>query len=394
MLDRCKTRPTLAADAVARLRFSNWMLFAGFALTGAGAVMVGVLLPVLSRRWNLHDDQAGLLLFLQFLGSSLGAILTGSSRIRSLRIGYGLLALGAVVLAFANLSLLYPGFLIFGIGLGMAMTSTSMIVAERSGTERPARLERLNFAWSAGAAVTPLLLVPFLHFTTLRPAFLAALVPFLSMSLWVALGESTDAALVHMDHAGLLEPAPLRFLLFLAVLSVCAVGIESALSGWLTTYSHRSGLVDAGGAAIATSLFWAGIMLSRFATSTRLLALIGRYGLLWLTILGVLISSTLLIAAPGPVLIRIWAVAAGLSLGPLYPLLLSYLLERPARGWYFAVPGLGSAFLPALTGLVSARCSSLRCGLLVPGGAALLMLLLLMLSIVFHASRAWLAKQV
>ena len=62
--------------------------------------MLGVLLPTLSQQQGLRDDQAGLLLFLQFFASGLGAIVTGLHRIRSLAIGYGILAaaLGALVL--------------------------------------------------------------------------------------------------------------------------------------------------------------------------------------------------------------------------------------------------------------------------------------------------------
>ena len=62
----------------------------------------------------------------------------------------------------------------------------------------------------------------------------------------------------------------------LVVLALCAVGVETALSGWLTTYSHRADSGGLGGAAVSTSLFWFGIMLSRLAFSTRLLEMIGR----------------------------------------------------------------------------------------------------------------------
>jgi hypothetical protein len=58
-----------------------------------GTVMLGALLPVFSQRWALRDDASGLLLFLQFAGSALGTVFTGSHRIRSLTVGNGLLVL-------------------------------------------------------------------------------------------------------------------------------------------------------------------------------------------------------------------------------------------------------------------------------------------------------------
>jgi hypothetical protein len=44
-------------------------------------------------------------------------------------------------------------------------------------------------------------------------------------------------------------------LLSLVALAMCAVGIESALNGWLATYSHRANPLVAGGAAVSTALF-------------------------------------------------------------------------------------------------------------------------------------------
>ena len=58
--------------------------------------------------------------------------------------------------------------------------------------------------------------------------------------------------------------------------------------------------------------------------------------------------------------------AAGMFIGPLYPLSLSYLLELSPWGWFFAVGGMGAALFPWLTGVVSAHFHSLRYGLMVP----------------------------
>ena len=67
---------------------------------------------------------------------------------------------------------------------------------------------------------------------------------------------------------------------------------------------------------------------------------------------------------------------AGLSLGPLYPLVISYMLERSARGWIFAVGGIGAAILPWITGLLSTHFNSLRYGLIAPCAVGLLMAVL------------------
>ncbi|HEX2520058.1 MAG TPA: MFS transporter, partial [Castellaniella sp.] len=358
-------------------RASSLALGAGFALTGAGTIMLGVLLPVVSQKWGLRDDQAGLLFFVQFLGSSLGAIFSGRNRVRSMAVGYGLLVASACALAFAGRESLFVAFFAFGLGLGMAMTSTNLLVSDRAGDERAAKLERLNFKWSFGAMLAPLGLAPFWRGDDLRLMFFTFAGLFLLMFLWVVFRERQGPSVAVGDgarataarFAGVLSLVPLL------LLAVCAVGAETALYEWLTTYSHRASPLEFGGGAIATALFMLGVVCSRLIASTRLLAKIGRNGTLWLSLLAVAIALAVLIAAPHRLVIDLAAALAGLGIGPLFPLVLSYLLERSPEGWVLAVSGLGSIIFPWLTGVLSAHFGSLRYGLLAPFGAALLMIL-------------------
>ena len=362
---------------------SSLVLGVGFGLTGSGTVMLGVLLPALSQEWGLRDDAAGFLFFLQFLGSALGALFIGANRIRSLMTGYGLLVVSACALAFAGPHLSFPIFFFFGLGLGRTMTATSLLFSDRYSNDRAAMLERLNFAWSAGAMVGPIMFLPFLRRASLGSLFFTLQGLFLLLFAWVVFRERPEAAGAEsmLDASRVQGPAPLGTLLPLVAMAMCAVGIESSLSGWLATYSHRADPRGAGGAALATSLLWLGILLSRLAFSTRLLAIVGRRRVLRATLWGVAASVALLVVAHSPAPIRLAAGLAGLCIGPIYPLLLSFLLERSPHGWIFAVAGTGSALLPWLTGLLSAHYGSLRYGLIAPCGAALLMIVLLSISL-------------
>jgi FHS family glucose/mannose:H+ symporter-like MFS transporter len=364
---------------------SSLVLGFGFALTGAGLVMLGVILPVLSAKWALSDDAAGYLFSLQFLGSTLGAVLTGANRIRVLRIGYGLLASSACALAFAGRDAAFPFFFFFGLGLGLAMTATSLVISDRYGNDRARMLERINFVWSAGATAAPVLIIPFLNAAGYRRIFFVFVALFLCLLAWtIGFERETmkaaqprkptqrcDAAIESKDRI------PLTSLLPLLALAMCSVGVETSLSGWLTTYFHRSASTGLAFAAVTTSLFLLGIVLSRLAFSTRLLTVIGRHNTLLTLLWGTTAAVVLLIAAPRPTLIRAAAGLAGICVGPLYPLILSFLLERTDRGWIFAAGGVGSVIFPWLTGLVSSDFGSLRMGMVVPCGAAALMLLLL-----------------
>lgn len=365
-----------AKIAPARQASSTLVLSAGFSLTGTGTVMLGVLLPTLSQRWGLRDDQAGLLLFLQFFASGLGAIVTGLNRVRALAIGYGLLTATLCMLAFAGSHIAYVAFFFYGLGLGMTMTSTSLLFSDRWGDDRAAKLEWLNFAWSAGATAGPVFFLPFLRQGNLRSLIASMLVVFLAMFVWVILRERQEQRIAPVMRHGP-QGRSLRTMFFLLLLlAMSTVGVEAALSGWLTTYSHRAGMRSLAGAALATSIFWLGEMLSRFIFSTRLLAKIGRRTVMRLGIWGLTVSAVALIAFPHPGMIFVAAGLAGAFVGPLYPLSLSYLLELSPWGWFFAVGGLGAAIFPWLTGLISAHHHSLRYGLAVPCVAGLAMAVL------------------
>ena len=345
--------------------------------------MLGVLLPALSERWGLRDDAAGFLFFLQFLGSSLGALLTGANRARSLLVGYGVLVVSAGALVFAGPVLAFVVFFFYGLGLGMAMTATSLLFSDRCGDDRAAILERINFVWSAGATAAPMLFLPFLQKGSLVPLSIIFQGLFLLLLIWVFFRERLATPVLELNSIAMPPQSrpTLLFLLPLVAMAMCAVGVESSLSGWLTTYTHRADPGNLGWAALATSLFWFGVMLRRLVFSTRLLAIIGRRNVLLGTLSGVALSVALLMAAHAPVAIRAASGFAGLCIGPLYPLLLSFILERAPRGWIFFVAGLGSAFFPWLTGLFSAHFGSLRFGLVAPCTAALLMIALLPLSL-------------
>jgi MFS transporter, FHS family, glucose/mannose:H+ symporter len=377
-----KIQPTIDAKGQT---LSTAVLSAGFGLTGAATVLLGVLLPTLSQLWGLRDDQAGLLLFLQFFASGLGAIVTGLNRIRSMAIGYALLAASIGAVTVEGWPAAYAAFFFYGLGLGMVMTATSLLFSDRWGDDRAAKLEWLNFAWSAGASAGPIVFFLFLRRNAVRSLLAIMLACSLVMLLWIVLRERQDVRVVPAPRAGPVRSSVRTVFSLLLLLAMCTVGVEAALSGWLTTYSHREGLHSIAGAALATSLFWLGEMASRFAFSTRLLARVGRRAVLQWGVAGLTISAIALIAAPHPWSILVAAGAAGVFVGPLYPLSLSYLLELSPWGWFFAAGGMGAAIFPWLTGMLSVHFHSLRVGLVVPCAAGLAMAALV--GLIFRISR-------
>jgi hypothetical protein len=74
------------------------------------------------------------------------------------------------------------------------------------------------------------------------------------------------------------------------------------------------------------------------------------------------------------------AFVAGFGLGPLYPALLSEVLDVRQNGAIFFLAGIASSVLPWMTGQVSAGTRSLRWAMLVPMFAALTMLIAVAMS--------------
>src|ERR1700689_3479302 len=105
-------------------------LHLGFALTGVGTVLLGCILPRLSAPWHLRDKDAGLLLLVQFAASASGALLVRRNLWKTLACGYGLFGAGGISIFLLQQRSL-PVFAVYGLGLGLAMTSTNMLVGRR-----------------------------------------------------------------------------------------------------------------------------------------------------------------------------------------------------------------------------------------------------------------------
>ena len=166
------------------------------------------------------------------------------------------------------------------------------------------------------------------------------------------------------------EPfAPLRLCLFAGA----AVGLESAIGSWLTTYTQRTAH-GSGLAVSATSAFWIGLLLSRLAHSVRLGHLLQTRRGVGVHLAFASLAVVLLITAPFETTLLAAAFFAGWGLGPLYPLVLSVALPQYRSGAVFVTAGVGASLLPWLTGALSTSCGSLRAGMLVPcAGVALLL---------------------
>jgi MFS transporter, FHS family, glucose/mannose:H+ symporter len=366
------------------------LLHSGFVLTGVVNTMLGPLLPVLSTRWRLTDTQAGLLFTSQFAGSMLGvaasSFITPRSGSRlSLVAGLGMMALGTGALELGTWRLGSILAFVFGIGLGLTIPTTNLLVSELNPSRRAAALNLVNFSWGMGAVGCPLVVAGLERVN--RGALLlqgtAGLLVLLAAILTrVSIGGSdqptTQAASSSRPGKSIWRS---RLVPILGGIFFLYVGSETAVGGWTASYARRLTLYTGTSWAMMPSFFWAALLVGR-AVAPLLLRQVSE---LRLARLGLGLGALGIIALHSATSTRALAVSvslAGLGFSTVYPIAIAMLShqfgEMASRiaGFMFALSGLGGATLPWLVGYTSTWLGSLKFGLLVPLGGCLAMLVL------------------
>jgi len=364
---------------------SRMVLYIGFMATGVAMALPGSVLPALLVQWHLADSQAGLFFFMGWLGTSMGALLIRPSRARSVALGSLLTSAGLVGMAYGSHWSCFVWMAVFGIGLGMAMTAISLLQASRNMSRRGAELNQLNLVWALGACLCPTLATHSLRVANTRAIFLIMGCFFALLCLWSAFMESDPEGRV---QAGVGLRDAWRFFtlrsklgnlslwpLSLVIVILLPTGIESSMGAWIAAYVQRTEQVIAT-TVTAGTCFWLGLLVSRLLSSTLLLWKRSETAVLVQSLLTVVAGMVLLVATHANLGILPGVFLVGFGLGPVYPLLLAIALQYSENTLIFVVAGLGSAFLPWATGVLSSSTASLRIGLLVPLAASILMLAL------------------
>jgi fucose permease len=343
-------------------------------------VMLGPLLPALTTRWQLQDAQAGTLFTASFVGQLVGAWFATRNLRFSLLLGATLSALGTAALAWTNFHAAHLALFAAGFGLSSGITAGNVIAG--TATAHPARtLALFNVSWGIGAIACPALV----HLcgpanTSLFFFITAAVVLLGGLSIATLSRDLTTPRQVETSPTPMpLLPLPLPLLALFAASMLLYLGNENSLGGWLPSFAARNSPVLS--ASTIALLFWLSELVGRLLMGTLLRHL--SEAALYRISLPILLSTQavlLLVPHPSRALMLSATALTGLSIAPVYPLIVAFLLERTGRhprlGKVFAFASLGGASLPWLTGVVSTHFSSLRAGLLVPMAGILLLLLL------------------
>jgi fucose permease len=362
------------------------MAHAAFVLTGAVTTLLGPLLPVLVDRWALDDAQAGAFFTAQFAGSMCGVALSASLGARgferAIASGLLLMAVGVGGLWTAG----WPWALLlvtcYGVGLGLAIPATNLLVADSAPARRSAALNILNLAWGIGAVATP----PALGWLAARgraDAFIACL----AIALLLA-GGAMVVSTGHEPSAGCRKKTDARaqavpwrspaFAVF-ALLFFLYVGTENAIAGWVAVHAHR---IDPSPVALSTPSFFWGALLAGRALAPALLARTTELRLIVAGLATAAIGVGSLLLASGMTGVFASVTLCGLGLAAVFPTTIAQLsrafgdASARAAAAAFLMAGFGGATLPPLVGLISEATGALRVGLVVPLLGCALMIVL------------------
>jgi MFS transporter, FHS family, glucose/mannose:H+ symporter len=366
----------------------NRAAHAAFVPIGIVTVLLSPLLPILSVRWSLNYSQAGSLFTAQFLGSTVGVVVSGVLVSRmgfrfAINAGLFAMALGVGALPF---SLRFPGLICiscYGVGLGLAIPAINLFVAAVNPARRSAALNLLNFSWSVGAVACPFVVAAAVKVDQVQ-LFLLLLAGFL---LLVLLGVAVvPSSFVAPATARRHDERPassflrwnLRSLFVLAALFFLYVGTENGFGGWIASYAKSLGSSSPTLPVMTPSFFYAALMLGRWLApfalrkTDEILTAQAGLAIACIGMAGLVLSRTM------PLVVTSVSVA-GLGLSAVYPITISRLSQEfgpaatRAGSIMFTMANLGGASLPWVVGYSSQRFNDLRAGLAVPLAATILM---------------------
>ncbi len=355
------------------------VLHPAFALTGIVQAIGGSLLPSIAIRFRLADRESGLLFLLYFAGASLGAILCRRNYVRILTLSFLMMTGCCLGITLATRPLLPIAFFLLGISNGIPMSAVNLFAGQSFADRCAPMLTFLNFSWSAGAFVAPLIAARILAHTNYRPVYLLLAAMAATASLACAL-FLRDRPVTPRSPSPTTHDATTSIILLFGLAAFLQVGIENTVVTWLASYLQRMAVTSPVFAAASSSLYFAGFLGSRGASAVVLLSA-NASRILRTAVLTALSAALLLFVLPTPTSRNIAMLVLGAALAPIYPLLIATFFARARHSsdarWILATAGLGGSVLPWLTGWVSSHAGNLRIGMFtIPVALALLASLL------------------
>jgi fucose permease len=341
---------------------------------------VSALIPVIIREFRVDRVEAGALLTLLMLGVLLGSLVFGPVVDRY---GYrGLLLSCATVtlvgvewLAMApSLRALQGAVVLVGFGGGVINGAASALVSDISAEGRGARLNVLGVAFGIGAMSAPLVISLLLDRFGYRPAVAglgAVMLPFLALTATIRFPVPKKVEGISVREAIQLVRQPT--LLLLGLMLLIQSGMETTMGGWTAPFYQEQYGIPTDRALLYITVFWSGLMLSRFLHGTALHRLPIGFAIT-ASLSTAIAGGVLMTFAPHVTAAAIGTFAVGIGCGGVFPLVLALFGDRysevsgTAFGVALTMALLGGMLLPFVTGALGSALGMRAALVIVPVG--------------------------
>jgi fucose permease len=364
-----------SAQLSAKKRLSI-LLHVGFLLIGIVSVLLGQILPVLSRRLALDDREAGYLFVAQFSGSLLGAffynrIVRKFGYRKMLAVGFCLMAVGCAALNFDSRILSAATIFLYGAGTGATIPAVNLLTIKLNRERSSSALSVINFFWGFGA----ILCKPFVDFVGSPNEILLPTV-FLCLALLLlgaAFALSNFDEEFNRDENLSVAATPIwttRTAWLIAVFNFVHIGIESSVGGWITTYESRLMSNNANAWLSAAVVFFSFLVFGR-AIAPLFFRFFPDNTVLFCSLTIMTAGIVLILQSENFLFLLVGAATSGLGTSAIFPTNMSRFTKIfGARATENAAPlfvlgSLGGAFTTWLVGFISTISGSLRTGFLV-----------------------------
>lgn len=329
-----------------------------FFFSGMMANVLGSILPYIINEGGLSFSFQGTLLSINQIGNLLAVWLSGflpyaiGRKKSTFILGSGIVIGFVIMVLTGNPLLLLIAFVCLGVGRGTMSNITNVLVGQYAGN-KAAGLNLLHASFAIGAFISPFIVV--LCGSLWRiPAIIISVGMFSALLLFLKSDLSNSKAEKTKDDGTI--PRSFSFWLNTAIL-FCYLCGESTFMGWLVTYLLGQGIFPSSLANAMASLLWLMILLSRLITAALSKKLKKERIILFLGS-GMLIFTAILVNTTSSVLAAISVLCIGLSMGGIYPTVLStnevkYNKSTVATGTCIAVATIGAVAMPSIVGYLA-----------------------------------------
>ena len=367
------------------------LLHAGFFLSGIATVIIGQLLPILKGKFALNDEQLGNFFPAQFAGSLIGTFLTNwfgkrNQFLLASLLGCFLMGAGVLMLSAGSYELCLCGFFVNGLGIGLTLPSINMLILELNPMRAAAALSVLNFFWGVGAIISQ----PFVDFLARGTDIFTPTVCLSIVLLMIGIAlvlmpkgiEQKPAAgdEEEIDFSVPIWTNPIAWMI--AFFNFIHVGYESAMGGWLKTYTQR--IEDSAVLSVLPpiTLYFVFFVVGR-GVAPLFFRFLNENKMLFLSLLTILLGMGILLSARNVWLLSVGASIAGFGTSSVFPTNMSRFTKTfgasaSRRATPFFICGtLGATFTTWFIGYISNRFDNdLRSGMFILFGSILVLIFL------------------